>query len=441
VNFDLKEIRKRGKIIAITKFNSINYFVYQGQPMGFQYELLQRFAEYSGLQLELIVSNDMDDITTRLLTGKCDIVAIGLPVTIDQSKYMDYTDPLMQSRQVLIQRKPYNWKTMSASDISTALIHSPLELGGKTIIVQKGTAYASRLKNISEEIGSKIDIVEVPEDPEQLIQFVASGELEYTICDERIAQAVQSIYPQIDIATVVSFPQNISWGIRMNSPELQTELNKWLNQMKSSSMLAILYNKYYQNQWSKQMVNSDYFVINSGRISPYDDEFKKYSIELNWDWRLLASLVCQESNFQPTVKSHAGAFGLMQITPETAQRFGADTIVSTKQNIRIGIMLLKWLDKKMSQYVEDPNERVKFVMAAYNVGIGHILDAQLLSQKHGQSMNKWEDVKEYLLKKSKSEFYNDSIVRFGYCSGIETVNYVSEVLTRFNHYKNITSHQ
>ena len=294
VSQDLKVIRKRGKIVAVTKLNSINYFVYQGQPMGFQFELLQRFAEYSGLKLELTVSNDMDDITTKLLAGKCDIVAISLPVTKDQGKYFDFTEPLMQSRQVLVQRKPDNWKNLSASELSSSLIHSPIDLAGKTIVVQKGSAYADRLKNIANEIGSKIDIIEVPEDPEQLLQFVASGEIDYTVCDERIAQVNQNYYPQIDISTVVSFPQNLSWAIRMNSPELQAELNKWLAQMKQSSMLAILYNKYYQNQWSTQMVNSDYFVINTGRISPYDDDLKKYGDELHWDWRLLAALVCQE---------------------------------------------------------------------------------------------------------------------------------------------------
>jgi membrane-bound lytic murein transglycosylase F len=440
VNIDLTEIKKRGKIIAITKFNSINYFIYQGQPMGFQFELLQRFAEYSGLQLELNVSNDMDDITSKLLSGKCDIVAIGLPVTNDQAQYMGFTEPLMQSRQVLVQRKPDNWKKMTPAELSASLLHTPLELGGKTIVVQKGTAYANRLRNISNEIGSDIDVVEVPEDQEQLLQFVASGEVDYTVCDERFAQVYQTFYPQLDIATIVSFPQNLSWGIRLNSPELQTALNTWLAHMKQTSMLAILYNKYYQNQWSKQMVNNDYFVINSGRISPFDDEFKKYSQELNWDWRLLASLVCQESNFQTTVKSYAGAYGLMQITPATAQRFGHDTILTTQQNIKVGIMLLKWLDMKMAQNITDPNERVKFVMASYNVGIGHIIDAQLLAQKYGKNMYKWDDVKVFLLNKSKSQYYNDPLVKFGYCSGVQTVNYVSEVLSRFNHYKNITPH-
>jgi membrane-bound lytic murein transglycosylase F len=441
VHIDLKEIKKRGKIIAITNYNTIDYFIYQGQPLGFQFELLQSFAEYSGLQLEIIAANEMDDLTSKLLNGESDIVAVSMPITSEQSKYISFTDPLMQSRQVLVQRKPSNWKNLSASEISNGLINSPLEMGGKTIVVQKGSAYAQRLKNISSEIGKEIEVIEVPDDEEQLIQFVAGGEIDYTVCDERIAQVNQTYFPQLDVNTVISFPQNLAWGVRKNSKKLLEELNAWLVQYKNSTKLAIIYNKYFQNQWSAKMVNSDYFVLNSGHLSPYDEEIKKYSEELHWDWRLLASLIYQESNFNPSVKSYAGAYGLMQITTATAQRFGVDSAKSPSQNLKVGVMLLKWLDKKLGAIISDPNERIKFVLAAYNVGIGHVIDAQLLAKKYGKDMTKWDEVKEFLRNKSKPQYYNDPLVKFGYCGGVQTINYVSEIIGRFKHYKNITSRQ
>jgi len=438
---DLKEIRERGKLIAITNFNTTDYFIYGGKPMGFEYELLQRFAEYSGLQLEIIVSNDVGDLTAKLLNGNCDLIAVALPVTSNNSKFLSFAEPLMQSRQVLVQRKPDNWKDISASDISNQLVRSPIELNKKTIVVQRGTAYAQRLRNIANETGNEIEIVEVPEDEEQIIQFIAGGEVDYTVCDERIAQVNQHYYPQIDANTIVSFPQNLSWAVRKNSNELLKELNTWLIQYKRSQHYALLYAKYYQNQWTAQMVNSDYFVLNSGRLSPYDDYIKKYSDQLHWDWRLLASLIYQESNFNPSVQSNVGAYGLMQLTPATAMRFGVDNVhqAAPITNIAIGVMLLNWLDKKLKIYVSDPNERVKFVLAAYNIGLGHIFDAQLLAKKYGKNMTKWDDVKEFLLNKSYPKFYNDPLVKFGYCGGIQTVNYVADVLGRFKHYKNIAS--
>jgi membrane-bound lytic murein transglycosylase F len=186
------------------------------------------------------------------------------------------------------------------------------------------------------------------------------------------------------------------------------------------------------------MVNSNYFVLNSGKISPYDEEIKRYSEQLHWDWRLLASLIKQESNFNPGIKSWAGAYGLMQIMPSTAQLFGFDSARSPQTNIAIGVKLLKWLDKRFYYIVPDKVERLKFVLAAYNVGIGHVIDAQLLAQKYHKNMQKWDDVKIFLLNKSKPRYYKDPVVRFGYCNGVQPCNYVTEVLSRFQHYKNLT---
>jgi membrane-bound lytic murein transglycosylase F len=438
VHADWKEIKKRGKLVAITNFNTIDYFIYNGQPMGFQFELLQRFAEYSGMQLEIIACNDMNEITSKLVGGSCDLIAVNMPVTTDNEKTFAFTEPLMQSKQVLVQRKPNNLLNLSDTSSNDHFIRNPLDLGEKTIIVQRNTAYAQRLRNISNEIGKPIEIIEVPEDEEQLIQFVAGGEIDYTVCDERVAQVNQNYYRQIDISTVLSFPQNLSWAVRKDSKVLQNELNIWMRQFKVSHQYAVLYSKYYQNQWSAQMVNSNYFVLNTGKISPYDDEIRRYSELLHWDWRLLASLIKQESNFNPGIKSWAGAYGLMQIMPATAQLFGVDSARSPQTNMAIGVKLLKWLDRRFYTVVPDPVERLKFVLASYNVGIGHVFDAQQLAKKYNKNPQKWDDVKVFLLNKSKPRYYKDPVVKFGYCNGQQPYNYVTEVLNRFEHYKNLT---
>ena len=438
VRIDLKGIKERGKLIAITNFNTVDYFIYRGQPMGYQFELLQDFAEYSGLKLEVIVNNDVQELFNKLLGGKCDLIAVNMQVTQDEKKFISFTEPMLQSRQVLVQLKPKSWQKLTQTEIDSQMIRSPLEMEGKTIVVQKNTAYVQRLKDIIEETGNKISIVEAPEDAEQLIQYVANGEIPYTVCDERLAEVNQKYYPQIDIETVLSFPQNMAWAVRKNSPELLAELNNWIEQFKKTNKYAIIYNKYFQNQWSAQMVNSDYFVLNSGRISPYDDQIKKYSRELNWDWRLLAAMMYQESNFNPSVKSWAGAYGLMQILPATAVRFGVNYAASPSLNIGVGVKLLKWLDKKLQETVSDEDERIKFVLAAYNIGIGHIIDAQKLAEKYHKNPALWKDVEYFLLSKSNPKYYLDPVVQFGYCRGTETTNYVSEILIRYRHYKNIT---
>lgn len=441
INADLGEIKKRGKIIAVTNFNTVDYFIYKGRPMGFQFELLQRYAEYSNLQLEIIACNDMDNVTAMLLDGKCDIIAMNIPQSSAQGKYASFTEPLLQSRQVLVQRKPVGWESLSAQEYQKQIVSNPIELAGKTIIVQKGTAYTQRLKNISQEIGQNIEIVQVPDHTEQLIQFVAGGEIDYTICDEHIARVNEKYYPQLDVSAIMSFPQNMSWMVRKNADELIEDLNLFIAREKKNAMMAIFYNRYFNNEWTKIIVNNDYFVLNTGRISPYDDDIKKHSEELQWDWRLLAALIYQESNFKPLAESHRGAFGLMQVMPATAQWLGFNDDAAKKpvKNIEIGVKLLKWLDKRFINSIPEQEERIKFILASYNIGYGHITDAQNLTEKYGYNRNNWADVREFLLKKSQPEYYLDPVVKSGRCVGKETYSYVDDVLNCFHHYKNIAS--
>ncbi len=432
VNIDIDAIRKRGKLIAVTNYSTTDYFVFKGTPMGFQFELLRHFAEYTGLELEILVKEDINEITRMLMEGRCDIVAMNIPVTGKYKQYLSFTDPIIIGKQVIVQCED--------SDHVLKKINSILELDGKTVVVQKGSAYAMRLRNIALETGQHIEIIEVPENEEQLIQFVASGEIDYTITNEWIAQVNKKYFPQLNVSVEISMSQPYAWATRKNAVGLLTTLNQFFQVEKQTSRLAILKNKYYQNQWANYIVNSDYFVLNSGQLSPYDDLIRRYSEELNWDWRLLAAIIYEESKFNPESQSHRGAIGLMQLMPTTAMLFGADSISLRRPNtnIAVGVKYLKWLDKKFEPLVKDKDERIKFVLAAYNIGIGHIFDAQLLAKKYGKSMTNWNDVKEFLRNKSLPKYYTDPDVKFGFCVGRETEKYVSQVLNSYMHYKNLT---
>jgi membrane-bound lytic murein transglycosylase F len=187
------------------------------------------------------------------------------------------------------------------------------------------------------------------------------------------------------------------------------------------------------------MIQSDLFTLSSGKISEYDAYLKEYSERIGWDWRLLASLVYQESRFNPRARSWAGAFGLMQLMPSTASRFNVTSSSSVEQQISAGTEFIGWLDDRFKESITDPEERIKFILASYNVGPGHIFDAMTLAEKNGRDPTVWEgNVDEFLLKKSDPVYYRDPDVRYGYARGIETYNYVREILDRYDHYVNIT---
>lgn len=439
---DLDVIREKGKLTVVTEYNSISYFIYRGQPMGYQYQMLQELANHLDLELDVKVSNDLDKNFKDLATNEVDLIAMNLTVTAERSEKVNFTLPHLQTRQVLVQRKPTNWKVMENDQVEDWLIRNQLDLSGKTVYVQKGSVYASRLRTLSNEIGGGIDIQEVAVESEQLVQRVALGDIDYAVCDENVGLVNSTYFPQLDVKTAVSFPQNIAWAVRFGSTDLKNEIDNWIFEFRKTRKYAVIHNKYFKNQHSVSIVNSDYYALGSGKISRYDEIVKLESEKIDLDWRLTSSMIFQESRFNPNAVSWAGAYGLMQLMPNTAKRYGVTRNSSVESHIRAGLSLIKWLDERFVNSVPDSDERIKFVLASYNVGYGHVQDARKLAEKYGDDPNVWDDnVNEWLLKKSQPKYYNDPVVKYGYARGIETYNYVKQVLNRYEHYKNIVNNE
>ncbi|MFZ0390360.1 MAG: transporter substrate-binding domain-containing protein [Calditrichia bacterium] len=439
VDIDLEQIRQRGKLVAMTGYSATSYFIYKGQPMGYEYELLTRLADELDIELEIIIENDLKRLITRLNAGEGDIVAHDITITKPRRELVDFTQALLTTRQVLVQRKPENWRRMKLHDINSQLIRDPIELEGKTIHVKAASSYVERLENLSEEIGYEINIVEVGGDTttEQLIQEVADGKIELTVSDQHIAQINQAYYSNLDIKTPISLTQQVAWAVRKTSPELLSAINSWLEKMKNGTAFYVIRNKYFKNRSAfARRVKSEYLSVTGGKISQYDDLLRTEAEKIGWDWRLLASLIYQESKFNVNARSWMGAVGLMQLLPATAREFGASNPRNPEANIEAGVQYLRWLDEYWTEHVPDQTERVKFILGSYNVGIGHVQDARRLAEKYGRDPALWEDnVAYYLLRLSEPKYYRDEVVEFGYCRGIEPFNYVNEIFARYDHYQ------
>ena len=431
---DLDGIRKEGKLRVVVDYNFTNYFVYRGKPMGFKYEMLRELARELDLKLEFVVSNDLEETFRGLETGRFDLAAKNLTVTQERNKRVDFTQHISQTRQVLVQRRQAD---KSAS--RELQVNSQLELAGKTITVQKHTSFVTRLQDIEEEIGSNIVIVEDSvAGVEQLISMVASGEIDYTVCDENVANLYAKNYNNLDVAVPVSFRQNIAWAVRKDAIRLKEYLDNWLNEFQNTDQYKQLQAKYYSAERSALRSRNSYHSLTKGRISPFDDIIKREAASKNWDWRLIASIIYQESQFDTAAISWAGASGLMQLMPETALAFGVGDATNPVQNIRGGIKLLSWLDSQLKSEIPEPEERLKFVLAAYNVGLGHIKDAQRLARKYGKDPFRWSNnVDFFLLNKSLAKYYSDPVVKWGYARGREPYEFVVSVLNNYGHYKNV----
>lgn len=439
VTIDLQQIRERGYLEAIIDNSSTSYFIYKGTSMGYQYELLKRLTAFLKVELRIKVMSGIEQAIDALNQGQGDVLAFPLTITNERRSFIAFTDPHFDTYQVLIQKKPANWRLQPPAMVERQLIRNPVELIGKEVHVMKGSSFEERLYNLSDEVGGEIRVIEdtATTETESLIRRVATGEIKYTVSDQTLAMVNSLYYPNLDINTVLSLAQQIAWGVRKNSPELLSSINSWLAQVKKDATLAVIFNKYFNSpRFSIANMSDDYSSLSGEKLSPYDGAIKEGAQLLGWDWRLLASVVYQESNFNPTVTSWAGAIGLMQVMPETGDYFGISNIRDPGNNIKAGVRFLKFLDDYWAKTVEDRQERLKFVLASYNVGLSHVIDSRNLANKYGKSPVKWEgNVESMMLQKSNPRYYQDPVAAAGYCRCDGPVLYVKQVLQRYEEYK------
>lgn len=239
---DYAEIAESGVLRAVTEYNSISFHADGDTLGGFHYELLNAFAQSKGLKAEVTPDMSFNNRMEGTWAGKYDLLANSTLVTSESKDSLLFTRPILLNRQILVQRKAENEKD------STYYIHSQLELARKTLSVAKGSPAILRIHNLSNEIGDTIYINEIEKyGPEQLLALVAYGDIDYAVCDESIARASLSDFPQLDIETAISFTQFYSWGVSKHSPALLDSLNAWLDSYLKSPEFKALKKKYSIN--------------------------------------------------------------------------------------------------------------------------------------------------------------------------------------------------
>ncbi len=391
--------------------------------MGYEYEMLRDLTEELELGLEIKVLTEIDEAFDQLNSGGVDLIAMNLEFDSLRFQKGNFSKPLGTINTVLV------------GSTNSPRIQSWEDLEGDTIYVRKGTIYKSQLCRIKDSLNVNFTIEESKLHEETLIEKVVSEEIRWTVADQNIARANATYFDGLNISWKISEAKEVGWLVRKNSPQLLQVVNTWIEE-NEKKLIPILYSKYFLNSKNSYYRSTSPFSSLAGnRISVFDDLIKEGARELGWDWRLLASLVYRESRFDTAATSYAGAQGLLQLMPVTLERFGVENPNDPIESLRGGVRYLRYLDKFWLERVPEVNERIKFILASYNIGHGHVEDAWRLALKYGANTQTWEEVAEYLALKSDPEYYLDPLVRSGFAKGHLAVNYVRDILSVFESYK------
>jgi membrane-bound lytic murein transglycosylase F len=407
-----------------TMYGSSSYFQFRDEFMGYDLELAEDFAVFAQRPLKIHLAKTQDEMLDMLRNEEVDIVAFSMYETNALKKEFKFVAYQEDSYMVLVQQ--IGLKTVTD-------IH---ELKGKTVQVIENSVYHQRIINLNKELGGGIKISTVSDtvSVDRMIEMVTQKKIDYTIAHYKTAIQYKNFNKRLDCRIPVGFQQRNAWLIRQDDEAVGQLIEEWESNPEIELLKSQLYGIY--------SIRNPYFisqkvVFPKGAISPYDEFFKKYALEINWDWRLLASVAYHESGFDNTQVSRMGASGLMQLMPRTAANFGLnrENILDPEKNIEAGVQYIKSLNL-LFRKIENSDERIKFILASYNSGPAHVLDAMALAEKYGKNKYIWfEHVEYYLSKKHEPEYYNDVVVRYGRFRSTETIRYVRNTLNTYNKYK------
>ena len=420
---DLEAIEKRGTLRVLTENGEVSFYEYKDGYLGFEYDILDTFAKSIGVKLEVQMISNPRDFVKKLDAFEGDIIACNKPITMQDKELHSFSLPYNHSFQVLIQR---NHPDSIIRDIS--------ELQNKTIHIRNKSAFVKRILHLEDEIGANIETRTLNNYPiaEDLIEKVSNGEIDFTVCMENTARIEQSCLPNIDISTLLSVRQNIAFGLRKSDVILKKKLDYFLDDFLNSEAYKVLRKKYFDYMEETNFFIGEQDTISNFNIklSAYDELFKASALKRNWDWRFLASIAYQESRYDPNARGFGGAYGMMQFMPNTGPSFDVYPDSPPEVQIEAGMRYIDMLYNAWKK-IASREQRLKFTLASYNAGKGHIEDAVRLAEKLGYNPAIWDDNVELMIRLlSDPKYYRNAPVKYGAYRG-PAKTYVKSIYSRY----------
>ncbi|WP_082768979.1 membrane-bound lytic murein transglycosylase MltF [Paraglaciecola hydrolytica] len=407
----LAEVLDAGVLKVGTTYGLTTYYNGATGPIGFEYELAEGFANYLGVKLEVFPYYNLNELFPQLQNQHLDLIAAGLSANPERQKNFRFGPGYQRVSEKLVFKQGKEWPR----DISS--------LTGKLVVIS-GSSHSQTLHEFQQQNPDLSWQETDDKDMEELLELVLHEELDYTIADSNVLALMRRRYPELAIGFSVSPEQDIAWAVNKDKDDsLLAALIEYFGIIQTNGILAALEDKYFGHLRQFNYVDTREFIKAAREVLPkFRPWFESYAGDL--DWRLLAAMSYQESHWKPNAKSVTGVRGMMMLTQATAKDLGILSRLDPEQSIKGGSTYLASLLQRIPDRIGYP-DRLWFALAAYNIGLGHLEDARVLTDRQDGNPDMWIDVKIRLLQLRQKKHYKTTI--YGYARGNEAVTYVDNI--------------
>jgi membrane-bound lytic murein transglycosylase F len=414
-----------GELVVLTRQSPTTYYVgVDGEPAGFEYDLVAEFARRQGLRLRLEVADELQDLVGDVAGGRAHLAAAGLSVTPDRAGRLRF-GPVYASERELVLCGPHVRRPASLADLQAVRLE-----------VVRASSHSERLQEVRQAYPTlrwrEMDVAST----EDLLERAATGLSDCTVADGGTYDVARHFWPDLVVAFDLTDQRDIAWAMPFNADmRLRQAVTDFFREIRRDGSLARLRERHFGHLG--RLDEADVVGILARRTRTLPDlkaHFHHAQDEVGIDWRLLAALAYQESQWNALATSPTGVRGIMMLTSDTADRLRVVDRLDPRESILGGARYLAMLRDQLPARVEEP-DRTWMALAAYNVGMGHLEDARRLTQKLGRDPNAWRDVKEVLPLLAKSSYAGK--LRLGFARGgearmlAENVRIYYDILKRF----------
>ena len=413
------------EVVVVTRNTSTTYYFEGDRASGFEHGLIRAFAREYNMRIRIKVAFSLPELLDILASGEAHLAAAGLSQSASRDARFVASNPYLYQQPLVVYK-------------SGALRPRSLDaLAGRDIVVLAGSVHVETLSALQQDFPELAWREIHAADSLELMQLVTDEKADLAIVDSIEFSIQQQLLPRVVAAMEIGDSTPNVWYLPQgeHSEASLGLVNQFIARATEQGQIAQLKEEHFGRWEHASRVGSLTFQRKVRDDLPkWQPMLEQVAEEYQMDWRLLAAMAYQESHWNPNARSHTGVRGMMMLTRATASELGVEDRTDPLQSLRGGARFFKNLLRRLPSDIEEP-DRTLLALAAYNIGMGHLEDARIMTQRAGGDPHLWPDVRAHLPKLQNPNHF--PMTKFGFAEGEQAVTYVDNI----RHYEGLLSFQ